>query len=168
VMKRKQRYVVRPDEVVVTRNGEEAIIRYREDGISTTHLTIGPEIAEMSDADIVELFNDWLRVQAQRAAEYRHVAVEVPLGSPQVEYVPASDQWAPRGGVLRCQIGDDENGNFVVEIDDREFTLEEFGKMLVVYAGWGMRIEFVPDDAVHRRPAHEVRKPRDDGATDSR
>jgi hypothetical protein len=38
----------------------------------------------------------------------------------------------------------------VVEIDDREFTLEEFGKMLVTYAGWGMRIEFVPDDAAPR------------------
>jgi hypothetical protein len=121
----------------------------------------------MSDADIVELFNEGLREQARRAAEYRHVAVEVPLGSPQVEYHPASAQWAPRGGVLRCQIGDDEHGNLVVEIDDREFTLEEFGKMLVTYAGWGMRIEFVPDDAVHRRPAHEVREPSDDSATDS-
>jgi len=166
-MKRKQRYVVRLDEGVVTRNGEEAIIRYREEGISTTHLTIGPKIVGMSDADIVERFNEGLREQARRAAEYRHVAVEVPLGSPQLDYHPASAQWAPRGGVLRCQIGDDENGNLVVEIDDREFTLQEFGKMLVTYAGWGMRIEFVPDDAVHRRPAHEVREPSDDSATDS-
>jgi len=160
--------VVRLDEVIVTRNGEEAIIRYREKGISTTHLTIGPEIAGMSDADIVELFNEGLREQARRTAQYRHVSVEVPMRSPQVEYRPASPQWAPRGGVLRCQIGDGEHGNLVVEIDDREFTLEEFGKMLVTHAGCGMRIERVPDDAFHRRPAHELREPGDDSATDSR
>lgn len=109
-MKRKQRYVVRPDEVIVTRNREEAIIRYREEGISTTHLAIGPEIAGMSDGDVVELFIEGLREQARRAAEYRHVAVEVPFCSPQVEYHPASAQWAPRGGVLCRRIDDDEHG----------------------------------------------------------
>ena len=31
--------------------------------------------------------------------------------------------------------------------------------MLTMYAGWGMRIEFVPDDQLHRRPTHEVREP---------
>jgi len=31
--------------------------------------------------------------------------------------------------------------------------------MLTVYAGWGMRIEFVPEDDIHRRPALEVREP---------
>ncbi len=81
------------------------------------------------------------------------------MSYPQVEYLPASAQWVPRGGVLRCQIDDDEHGNLVFEIDDREFTLEEFRKMLMTCAGWGMRIEFVRDDTVHRRPAHEVPDP---------
>jgi len=31
--------------------------------------------------------------------------------------------------------------------------------MLTTYSGWGMRIEFVPEDELHRRPAHEVREP---------
>jgi len=31
--------------------------------------------------------------------------------------------------------------------------------MLTTYAGWGMRIEFVPDDQLHRRSALEVREP---------
>jgi hypothetical protein len=31
--------------------------------------------------------------------------------------------------------------------------------MLTTYAGWGMRIVFVPDDQLHRRPALEVREP---------
>ena len=64
--------------------------------------------------------------------------------------------------MLRCLIEDDENGQLVVGVDDRELSLEEFGKLLTTRAGWGMRIEFVPDDRLHRRPVHEVREPRPD------
>ena len=31
--------------------------------------------------------------------------------------------------------------------------------MLRTFAGWDMRIEFVPEDEIHRRPALEVREP---------
>jgi hypothetical protein len=48
----------------------------------------------------------------------------------------------------------------VVVIDDKELSMEEFGRMLATYAGWGMRIKFVPDDHLHRWPAHEVREPK--------
>jgi len=34
--------------------------------------------------------------------------------------------------------------------------------MLTTFAGWGMRIEIVPDDAIHRRPAHEMREPNEE------
>ena len=158
-MKPKERYIARLDEVTITREGDSAVIRYKEAGMLTTHLKIGPEIAEMSDEAILELFNDTLRAQAQLAAEYKHVAVEVPLGSPQVKYFARGHQWCPRGAVLRCLVEDDENGQLVVGIDDQELSLEEFGRMLTTYAGWGMRIEFVPDDQLHRRPALEVREP---------
>ena len=159
-MKRKERYIVRLDEVRITREGDSAIIEYKEPDVTTTHLKIGPEIAGMSDEAILELFNDTLRAQAQLAAEYKHVAVEVPLGSPQIKYAARSEQWVPRGGVLRCLIEDDENRQLVVGIDDQELSLVEFGKLLVTYAGWGMRIEFVPEDEVHRRPTHVVREPK--------
>jgi hypothetical protein len=43
--------------------------------------------------------------------------------------------------------------------DGRERPLEEFGKLLSTYEGWGMRIEFTPDDATERRPRLEVREP---------
>ena len=157
-MKRKERYIARLDEVIITREDDSAVIRYKEEGILTTHLKIGPEIAGMSDGAILELFNDTLRAQAQLAAEYKHVAVEVPLGSPQIRYAARSEQWVPRGGVLRCRVEDDENGQLVVGIDDKELSLEEFGRMLTTYAGWGMRIEFVPEDQLHRRPALEMRE----------
>ena len=167
-MKRKQRYIVRLDEVIITREGDCAVIQYQEEGILTTHLKIGPQIAGMTNEAILELFNDTLRAQAQLAAEYKHVAVEVPLGSPQIKHFAHGNQWCPRGGVLRCRIEDDENSQLVVEIDDKELSLEEFGRMLTTYAGWGMRIEFVPDDQLHRRPTLEVRQPdpEDESATD--
>jgi len=158
-MKRKERYTARLDEVSITREGDCAVIQYKEPGIWTTHLKIGPEIAAMSDDAILELFNDTLRAEAQLASQYKHVAVEVPLGSPQIRHFARGDQWCPRGGVLRCLVEDDENGQLVVEIDDQQLSLEEFGRMLTTYAGWGMRIEFVPDDQLHRRPALEVREP---------
>jgi hypothetical protein len=158
-MPRKEQYIARLDEVIITREGEYAIIQYKEEGIMTTHLKIGPEVAGMSDEAILELFNDTLRAQAQLAAEYKHVAIEVPLGSPQIKYFARGDQWCPRGGVLRCLVEDDENGQLVVEIDDQRLSLEEFGRMLTTRAGWGMRIEFVPDDELHRRPALAVREP---------
>ena len=47
----------------------------------------------------------------------------------------------------------------VIEIDGRELSIEEFGRMLTTYSGWGMRIEFVPEDEVHRRPARRTRAP---------
>ena len=159
-MKRKERYIASLDEVTITRDGDYAWIAYKEEGIGATRLQIGPEISEMSDREILELHDECLRAQAKRAAEYKHVAVEVPLGSAQIEYVDRCDQWVPRGGVLRCLIHDDEEHQLVVEIDEQELRLDQFGKLLTTYAGWGMRIEFVPDDEVHRRPVHEVREPK--------
>jgi len=158
-MPRKQQYIARLDEVIITREEDYAVIQYKEEGILTTHLKIGPEIAGMSDGAILELFNDTLRAQAQLAAEYKHVAVEVPLGSPQIKFFARGNQWCPRGGVLRCLVEDDENAQLVVEIDDQRLSLKQFGRMLTTYAGWGMRIEFVPEDQLHRRPTLEVREP---------
>jgi hypothetical protein len=157
-MKRKERYIARLDEVTIIREGAYAFIEYKEEGIPRTGLQIGPEIAGMSDGEIVELHNERLRAQAKGAAEYKHVAVEVPLGSAQIEYVARCDQWVPRGSVLRCLIRD-EDLQLVVDVDNAELHLEQFGKLLTTYAGWGMRIEFVPEDEVHRRPVLEVREP---------
>jgi hypothetical protein len=91
------------------------------------------------------------------------VAVEVPVGSPQVEHFPGtSTEWVPRGGVLRCVIedGGGEDGSLpVIHVDDREFDWDEFGKMLLTYAGWGMRIVFVPNDELDRPPKIVVKEP---------
>lgn len=157
-MKEKQRYIARMDEVTIKREGETAIIKYKEDGIIVTNLRIGPSIVEMTDEEILDLFNETLRSEAAIAAQHKHVADEIPIGSAQIEYHRGSNQWVPKGAVLRCLIHDNEEGRAVIEIDDRELTLEEFGALLAVYAGWGMRIEFTPAEEVHRRPALKVRE----------
>src|ERR1035441_6695465 len=114
----------------------------------------------MTDQEIMALYNDSLRAQARLAAEYKHIAVEIPLGFPQIEY-HACDQWTPRGNVLRCLIDDtvEEEREPVITVDGKELTWREFGRLVCTYSGWGMRIEFVPEDETHRRPKLEVRQP---------
>jgi hypothetical protein len=159
-MKRRQTYLVRLGEVRLIRNGDVVEIHYPESDIPVTHLTIGHRLATMTDQEVIDIWNDGLRAKAELAAEYNHVAVEIPLGSPQMEYHELSGQWVPRGDVLRCLVNDDQDRMPVIEIDDHELTWEQFAKLVVVYAGWGMRITFVPDDEIHRHPRVEVREPK--------
>jgi hypothetical protein len=122
------------------------------------HLRLGPDVQQMTDEGILDSFNFVILAQQQMAAEYEHVAIEVPPGSPQVKYFEPGDQWVPRGAVLRC-IVDDDDGEAVISIDDREFSMREFGRLLATYAGWGMRLVFVPDDKIADVPGIEVREP---------
>ena len=88
--------------------------------------------------------------------------VEIPPGRPQIKYACDSDQWVPRGSVLRCYIEDNEDGEAVIHIDGHELSLREFGRLLTVYAGWGMRIAFVDEDSVDEEPEIEIREPPED------
>jgi len=152
--------IASPEQVRITREGEYAIIEYADSSIMTVHFKIGPEIGKMTDQDILDLHNDIVRTREEMAAGYEHVGVEIPLGRPQIEYHPRADQWTPRGGVLRCVIGDggSEEGP-IFYIDDEELTLREFGRLLSTYAGWGIRIIFVPDDRLMEQPPIEIRDP---------
>lgn len=89
--------------------------------------------------------------------------MEVPEGRPQIRYSERCDQWASRGDVLRCSIEDDSAGEVVVWIDDEPLSLSEFGRLLRTYAGWGMRIVFVPEKDLGKTPTIEVREPEEDG-----
>jgi len=152
-------YMARLPEVIVTRDGDFARIEYKERGIAATLLEIGPEICEMSDREIVEWHNVGLRDKARQASDKKQVAVEVPLGSAQIEYFARCDQWVPRGSVLRCLIRVDRHGQLIIRVDGRDLRLKQFGKLLTTFEGWGMRVEFVPQEEVHRRPTVEVREP---------
>jgi hypothetical protein len=152
-------YVTTLDKVKITRHGDTASIEYLEPGIGGTNLVLGPRINQMSNQDILDCHNELIETRDRLASEYHHEAVEIPQGKPQVRYFKEGDQWVPRGDILRCFVHDDENGRLVVEIDDREFTLEEFGKMLTIFAGWGMRIAFVPEDDLGTEPTIVVKEP---------
>lgn len=152
------------DQVKISREGDKAIIEFLDPTIATTHLTIGPQVRQMSDEEILLAFNRTIVSQIRWRDEFGdYVAVEVPGGSPQVRRCPGTvNEWAPRGGVLRCLIedGGGHDGSLpVITVDDREFTWKEFGRMLCVYAGWGMRIVIVPDDELETPPKITVQEP---------
>ncbi|MDM4018215.1 DUF7713 domain-containing protein [Roseiconus lacunae] len=157
-MRRKKPHVATIDEVQISREGETAIIEFVDSSIATTHLSLGQATDSLSDHEILQCFNEVVQAQRKLASQYEHVAVEIPEGSPQVEYFEQTDQWCLRGDVLRCLV-DDEDGQPVIVIDDQELTLEQFGKLLVTHAGWGMRLIVVPDDEISISPKIEIREP---------
>jgi hypothetical protein len=163
-MPKKKPRIARLDQVRISRHGEDAIIEFRNPAIATTHLKIGSEVQQMTDEEILLVFNRTIAAQLRNRDELgEYVALEIPVGSRQVEYHPdMSRQWSPKGGVLRCLIedGGGEDGSLpVVYVDDQEFSWEEFGQMLCTYAGWGMRIVFVPDNELDCTPKIAVREP---------
>jgi hypothetical protein len=149
------------DEVKISRDCGSAVVEYADEAIGGMNLRIGPEIADMSDRDIVALHNEVVAAMQASADAWEDVVIEIPVGREQVTFHPESNQWSPRGDVVRCVIEDDENRRPVFHIDSHELTLEEFGRLLVTHAGWGMRIAFVPDDRTHINPKVEVREPED-------
>jgi len=151
------------EEVKISREGEYAVIQFHDPGISTTNLKLGPKLNKMTDKQILAAFNRTVRAMEEMRRNYVHVPVEVPVGKPQVRYFAAGDQWVPRGDVLRCII-DDGGPDYeaTVWIDDREFSLREFGRLLTTHAGWGIRIIFVPEDEIEKTPKIAVREPQDE------
>ena len=156
----KRAHVASPDEVKITRDGDSVLIEYADDSIISTRLVLGPEVEQMTDAEILDHHNEILIGQQQLRDDYEHEAVEVPPGRPQIEYDVLSQTWVPRGDVLRCVIEDGvgEEGPTLF-IDDHGLTLKEFGKLLETYAGWGMRLTFVPDDELDEEPCIRKQDP---------
>ncbi len=142
----------------ITRNGDSALIEHADTTIATTGLTIGPGIYQMSDHDILALYNAVIASQEQLLREWNNTVTEIPVRRPQIE----RDRYGhllPRGEVLRCVIKDDANGETVIGIDDKELSMHELGRLLGIYAGWGMRSAFVPEELVPDNPKVAVREP---------
>ena len=150
-----------PDQVRITREGETAVIEYADPSVGVVNLQVGPSLAAMTDAQVLDLFNEMLEAQAEVAAGVDPTLTEIPPGLPQIEYSERSDQWVPRGHVLRCHIEDDEEGRPIIHVDDVELDLEAFGRMLLTFCGFGMRIAFVDEEEVNEEPEIVVREPVD-------
>lgn len=159
-MRSKKQFIASPDQVKISRDRIYAIIDYADPDVGQCRIQIGPKVATMTDVEILDLHNSILIVQEEMVSTHEHVAVEIPPGKPQIEYFEQGNQWTPRGGVLRCHIsGGGPNLEAIIHIDDKDLSLQEFGKLLTVYAGWGMRITFIPEDDVYEEPKIEVREP---------
>ena len=149
------------DQVRITRDGNAAIIEYADPTISDTRLTIGPQIKTMTDKDIIDVFNGVMAAQQQLLQDWDRTVTEIPPGRPQIEHHTDSDQWVPRGEVLRCIVDDGgPDGEVTIHIDNEELSLAELGKLLRCYAGWGMRIAFVAEERVTENPKIVVREPK--------
>jgi hypothetical protein len=72
------------DQVRVTREGNEATIDHADASAPTVHMTIGPGISSMSDADIVAMYNGILDAQWALLQEWDKTVVEEPPGEPQI------------------------------------------------------------------------------------
>ncbi len=149
-------FIISAKEVSIKRKGKVAVISYldpdREGGIN---LEIGPEIEKMSDLDIVEAHNNMVRNMEEHRKANPYVAREIPDGKPQIERSKVTRQWTACGNVLRCCIESSfRSANVpVMEVDGRRLSWREFGELVSVYEGWGMRIVFVPDDELQKTPA---------------
>jgi hypothetical protein len=161
----KRPYVASADQVRITRDGDDAIIEYADDSVATTHLKVGAEkLVSMTDDELLAFWNDGIEANEVHRQSLSYTAIEIPAGKPQVEFFDRGNQWTPRGHVVRCQILSDaaippDVDEPFVSIDGRDFTLGEFMTMVGTFGGWGMRIEFVPDDELHQRPRLKVSEP---------
>ena len=152
------------DQVHITREGNHAIIDHADPEISGTRLTIGPQIEAMTDRDIVDVFNGVLAAQQRLLASWNKTVLEIKPGKPQIQYHKESGQWVPRGDVLRCVIDDGgPEGEVTIHVDNEELSLDEFGRLLRVHAGWGMRIAFVPEELTTENPRVEIGEPKKTG-----
>lgn len=162
---KKRPFVASIDQIRITRQGDTAIIEYADDTVATTHLKMGAQkLAGMTDEQLLDWWNENIEAREEHRQSLTYTATEIPVGKPQVEFFDDADQWTPRGHVVRCQILSDAvirpdvNEPFV-SIDGRDFTLGEFMTLVGTFGGWGMRIEFVPQDELHLRPKLKVREP---------
>jgi hypothetical protein len=143
------------DQVRITREGNDAVIDHADANLSGARIT---GIATMTDAEVVEMYNQILDSQWALLAAWDKTVTEEPPGEKQIDYHEDSGQWVPRGDVLRCIIDDGgPEGEVTIHIDDQELSLREFGRLLTVHAGWGMRIAFVPEEFVTENPKVKVR-----------
>ena len=80
-----------PDEIRITRDGDYAIIAYADDAVATTHFKIGSEqLAQMTDEQIIDFWNDGIDARDRFMAAQELIAVEIPMGKPQLKY----EEWS--------------------------------------------------------------------------
>ncbi len=100
-MRKTKPRMARADEVIISRDGEEAIIEFLKKEIAAAHLRIGPEIQGMSDEESLSVYNQTIAAQIRRRDELgEYVVVKVPAGSPQIVHRPdTANGWTPNAAL---------------------------------------------------------------------
>ncbi len=154
----KKRFVATLDQVKITRLNDHTVsIEYNDPEFPGTNLTLDEDPETLTDQEILDMHNEIL-ISIQRSND-SFVLTEIPPGKPQIEFENNVEHWTARGQVLRCTVDDSDGWGEppVINIDDQRLSWEEFGKLMLTFAGWGMRIEVVPVDRLTVRPEIEIR-----------
>ncbi len=149
------------DQVHISRDGEYAIIERADSAYGTVNLKLGPEIAAMTDLEILRVFNKVIAAQEASIADPANRPVEIPKGRPQIEWLEQYQEWSTRGHVLKCVVSDNEDGDLIFYVDDQELDTEAFLRLIRPFAGWGMRITFMDETQIHDEPDVILRDPDD-------
>lgn len=145
------------NEVTIQREGDTAIITFNDSESGGINLKFDFPVTSMTDLEILERHNEIVRFQLESAAQWR--PTEIAEGRPQIKFDNKFRAWSAEGHVLRCVVGSDpERDETMIGIDNHELSLDEFGKLIAPFEGWGMRIVFVSEDQLCDPPLPEVRK----------
>lgn len=118
-------------------------------------IEIGPELASMTDEEILRLHNNIVWSQQRLIAESK--PREMADGVRQIEFDKRHKCWSMHSEVLRCELTSGSDANeLVVCIDDNEQSWDELGQMLNSYMGWGMRITLLPQEQLFSPPSSEI------------
>jgi hypothetical protein len=149
-------------DVTIRRDGDYAHVDFIDPNYASRSIGIGPEVAQMSDEEILRLHNDMVIAEKRSIAQSR--PGEMQKGLPQIKFDKRYRQWFPQGEVLRCELASgSSHDELIVEIDDKKLSWDEFGDMLKPYMGWGMRVVFVHPEQLTDPPQPEILiKGRDD------
>lgn len=142
--------------VNVERDGAYARITFKDGSAGSINIGIGPELAGMTDEDIIALHNQMVESQIESAQNWRPTEIEE--GRAQIKFDRSFGAWSAEGHVLRCMVDSGEDEMPTIEIDGKTLSWTEFGKMLNPFAGWGMRVMFVSEDQLCNPPQPELRK----------
>ncbi|NUP10553.1 MAG: hypothetical protein HOW73_31275 [Polyangiaceae bacterium] len=134
-MARKKRpHVATPDEVVITRDGDFAIIAYVDDTIETTQYRVGADrLKRMTDEDILALWNAGLATSIDEAARSRRDMSGL----------------LSAAGTLACRVEAYPNApnQPFITVGDRSYTPMELAHLLGCHVGWSVVIELKDPNA---------------------
>lgn len=150
------------DDLLVDARSDRIMIGHKDSQHNAGVLCIPlDEFDSLSEKQIIQRFNQHIDLLLDDILNNR--PIEIVHGEPQIQWNDTCRQWASVGDVLRCELGwDEEDERVSVLIDGRELSGDEFMKVLEVYEGWGMRVEFVHPNRLLNPPEPLLRKNRTD------